>query len=119
LKAKIGRTVYDTDNAANLGCKYVGDFGQPEGYEEKLYSTESGKFFLYGAGGIDSPYGEPSIKLLTDIQANKWRGAFSTERPVRKKAAKATKTTKAAPKATTKPRAKKQKLPVDDSVTKE
>ena len=76
MKAKIGYKTYDTDKAACIGSKYVGEFGQPEGFEEKLFITEAGRYFLYGTGGTGSPYAEPSIQLLTNTQANNWRQAF-------------------------------------------
>ena len=77
MQQKIGRKIYDTEKATNIGSKIVGEFGQPDGFEEKLYVTEDGKFFLYGAGGGNSPYSDPSIQLLTTGQANKWKKIFS------------------------------------------
>ena len=72
MKAKIGRKNYDTDDAVNLGHKYTGDFGHPEGYEERLFVTEKGQHFIYGVGGAESPYNEPEIKLLTNEAAEIW-----------------------------------------------
>jgi hypothetical protein len=89
MKLKIGRTTYDTDNATNAGRKYVGELGQPDGFEEALFVTEKGKLFLYGAGGAESPYSEASIQPLTEAQAAKWKNAFSLEKATRKRTPKA------------------------------
>ena len=76
MKSKIGYKTYDTDNAACIGSKYIGEYGQPDGFEEKLFVTEAGRYFIYGSGGVDSPYGEPSILLLSKTQANDWKKAY-------------------------------------------
>ena len=41
LKTICGKT-YDTDSAKMIKRKAVGVFGDPAGYEETLYQTESG-----------------------------------------------------------------------------
>ena len=84
MKTKIGYKTYDTDKAACVGSKYVGEFGQPDGFEEKLFATEAGRFFLYGTGGSDSPYGEPSIQLLTKAQALAWKQAYQLVKTTKK-----------------------------------
>ena len=56
MKKIICGTEYDTE-ASSVVKKYtVGSFGDPEGFEETLYSTAEGKLFLYTNGGEDSDY---------------------------------------------------------------
>lgn len=73
MQKKISKKVYDTDQASNLGCKYVGEYGQPDGYEERLFVNEDGQHFLYGIGGSESKYAEPTIELLSTEQADEWK----------------------------------------------
>ena len=46
-----------------------------DGYEESLYKTESGKFFLYVNGGEESPYKKEDIKRLAAAKADEWLNA--------------------------------------------
>ena len=73
MRATIKRKVYDTDDAAQLGFRYFGEFGQPDGYEERLFADQNGQHFIYGIGGPESPYSEPIIRLLTARQAVNWK----------------------------------------------
>ena len=50
----------------------MGAFGDPTGYEESLYKTAGGKFFLYCAGGSESPYTEETIKRMSADKAKEW-----------------------------------------------
>ena len=43
----------------------VGEFGDPAGYEESLYQTPGGLYFLYFRGGPQSPYAQEDIKCLS------------------------------------------------------
>ena len=55
------------------GEKYkVGDFGDPAGYEETLYQTPAGLYFLYFRGGPESPYAQESIKCLAKSKVDAW-----------------------------------------------
>ncbi len=71
LKTICGK-VYDTDNATLIKRKSVGVFGDPTGYEEALYQTESGNYFLYLNGGEESPYKKEDIKRMSKANAEKW-----------------------------------------------
>ena len=71
LKTICGK-IYDTDNATLIKRKSVGVFGDPAGYEETLYQTESGSYFLYLNGGEDSPYKKEDIKRMSKSNADKW-----------------------------------------------
>ena len=75
MKKMIGKALYDTDAAKCLGYKYSGEYGRPEGYEEQLYVTDTGQYFICGIGGMDSPYIEPAIRKLTPKQADEWKKA--------------------------------------------
>ena len=55
MKKTICKVDYDTEASELIGKKTFGAFGDPAGYEECLYKTEGGKFFLYGVGGAESP----------------------------------------------------------------
>jgi len=73
VKVKINKITYDTDSSMNLGRKYVGEFGQPDGYEEQLFATNTVQLFFYGIGGPDSPYAEPTIKKATTKEVEAWK----------------------------------------------
>ncbi len=75
MKKIICKREYDTDNAT-LVKKYVsGCFGDAEGYEETLYMTEKGLYFLYVNGGEASPYKEENIKSVSKAKADEWLAA--------------------------------------------
>ena len=40
--------IYDTDKAEDLGNRAYSYYGDPAGYEETLYKTKGGLFFLWG-----------------------------------------------------------------------
>ena len=74
---------YNTDTAKLLGTWYAEYSSTDYKYfEEYLYRTKSGNFFIYGEGGPDSPYrqqveyntwtGGESIIPITFEQARKW-----------------------------------------------
>ena len=72
MKKIICKVEYDTE-ASELICKKTnGSFGDPTGYEESLYKTESGKYFLYVNGGEESPYAKEDIKRMSADKANAW-----------------------------------------------
>ena len=75
MKKIICKVEYDTE-ASTLVAKYTsGCFGDPAGYEESLYVTEGGKYFLYVNGGADSIYPEENIKRLAAAKADEWKAA--------------------------------------------
>ena len=75
MKRTICKVDYDTDTAELIAKRTVGEFGDPAGYEESLYKTEGGKFFLYTFGGEKSPYAEESIKRMSADKAKEWQEA--------------------------------------------
>ncbi len=72
MKKIICKVEYDTENAVLVEKRTVGVFGDPAGYEESLYKTEGGKFFLYTNGGEQSPYKKESIKRMSASAADVW-----------------------------------------------
>ena len=69
------RHVYDTDKAEALGNRAFGCYGDPAGYEETLYKTKGGLFFLCGIGGEASPYGTGTdIRPVSEADAKAWLG---------------------------------------------
>ena len=77
MKKIIKGRIYDTDKAKQLNFKYVGEFGEAGGYEERLHLTKSGQYFIFGAGGSESPYPQPVIKPIEKEQADEWLAEMS------------------------------------------
>ena len=72
MKKVICKVEYDTDTAEFVNKKVIGAFGDAEGYEECLFKTPDGKFFLYGNGGENSIYPVETIKRMSAANAEKW-----------------------------------------------
>ena len=72
MKKIICKVEYDTESAELVKKNAVGEFGDPAGYEESLYKTEDGKFFLYVNGGADSIYPTENIKRMSAAKAEEW-----------------------------------------------
>ena len=72
MKKVICKVEYDTETSELVAKKTVGSFGDPAGYEESLYKTEGGKFFLYTFGGPESQYAAEGIKRMSAANADKW-----------------------------------------------
>ena len=65
--------VYDTEKAEALGSCAFSYFGDPAGYEETLYKTKGGLYFLCGVGGEESPYAEgEDIRPISEADAEAW-----------------------------------------------
>ncbi len=72
MKKIICKREYDTE-ASSLVKKYSkGEFGDEHGFEESLYQTEKGLYFLYVNGGSESPYPKEDIKSLSKAKAELW-----------------------------------------------
>ncbi len=72
MKKIICKVEYDTATAEMVEQRTSGFFGDPAGYEETLYKTLDGKYFLYVNGGEDSPYPTENIKRLSADKAKEW-----------------------------------------------
>ena len=64
VKTVICNIEYDTEASEALQKKTYGNFGDPWGFEETLYRTKDGKYFVYCFGGFNSPYPKETIKRL-------------------------------------------------------
>ena len=68
----ICKKIYDTENSKLLKKVSFGWFGQTDGWEESLYETESGHFFLYVNGGADSKHPTEDITRMGAEKKNAW-----------------------------------------------
>ena len=73
MKKEICGKIYDTETAIPIARRSFGRFGESTGYEEILYRTPEGSFFLYGTGGEDSPYAEEKITRVGAKRAEDWK----------------------------------------------
>lgn len=72
MQKTICKKVYDTETSTLVKKVTCGEYGCPEGYEESLYKTESGSFFLYTNGGASSKYTKEDITRMSAEKANAW-----------------------------------------------
>ncbi len=75
MKKIICKREYDTEAATLVKKVTVGNFGDADGYEETLYQTEGGLYFLYVNGGEASPYPAENIKSVSKAKAQEWLAA--------------------------------------------
>ena len=72
MKKIICKVEYDTESSELIAKKAVGEFGDPAGYEEILFQTPGGLYFLYFNGGEASPYPQEEIQRLAKTKVNEW-----------------------------------------------
>ncbi len=72
MKKIISKREYDTETATLIEKRTCGVFGDPAGYEETLYQTPKGYYFLYVNGGEESPYKKEDIKCVSAAKADAW-----------------------------------------------
>lgn len=72
MKKIICKREYDTETATLVKKHTEGIFGESNGYEETLYQTPKGLYFLYLNGGEDSPYAKEDIKSISKVKAEEW-----------------------------------------------
>ena len=68
----ICKKLYDTEASEIVKKVTVGYFGDPCGYEETLYVTSEGNYFLYTNGGEESIYPVENIKRMSKKVADEW-----------------------------------------------
>ena len=68
----ICKKTYDTTTATVVKKVTSGCFGDPKGYEETLYMTADGFYFLYTNGGDESKYPTEGIKRMSKKSADAW-----------------------------------------------
>ena len=71
----ICKKTYDTDAAELVKKVTSGVFGDAAGYEESLYVTPDGFYFLYVNGGEDSIHPAEDIKRMGKVKAEEWLNA--------------------------------------------
>ena len=59
MKKIINGARYDTDTAKKLGFSQNAPESDLDWYEEALYRTKSGKYFIHGVGGPRTKYASP------------------------------------------------------------
>ncbi len=72
MKKIICKKEYDTDASSVVKKVTSGSFGDAAGYEETLYVTEGGNYFLYVNGGAESKYAKEDIKRMSKANAEAW-----------------------------------------------
>ena len=72
MKKIICKKEYDTETATLIKKYTVGTFGDPTGYEEVLFQTPEGLYFLYVDGGKESIYPEENIVRMAKTKVNAW-----------------------------------------------
>lgn len=72
MKKIICKKEYDTETSTLIKKYTCGELGDPAGYEESLYQTEGGLYFLYVAGGEASPYPTEDILRLAKTKVGEW-----------------------------------------------
>lgn len=72
MKKIICKKEYDTETATLVKKVSVGFYGDPAGYEETLYQTPDGLYFVYVNGGESSPYPCEDISRLAKTKVNEW-----------------------------------------------
>lgn len=73
MKKIICKVEYDTEKSTLVVKNAVGAFGEKDGYEESLYMTADGKYFLYVNGGEESKYPQENIVRMSAAKAEAWR----------------------------------------------
>ena len=72
MKKIICKKEYDTETATLIKSYSFGQLGDPTGYEETLYQTEDGYYFVYACGGAESPYAEETITCIAKAKVDAW-----------------------------------------------
>lgn len=72
MKRIICKHEYDTESATVIEKRAFSFYGDPAGYEETLYITPEGKYFLYTYGGAQSKYPVEKIRRKSAKTAELW-----------------------------------------------
>ena len=72
MKKIICKKEYDTETASLIKQYTVGNFGDPAGFEETLYQTPDGLYFVYVCGGAESPYPAEDIQRIAKTKVKEW-----------------------------------------------
>ena len=72
MKKTICKREYDTECATQIKRFTYSFFGDSNGYEEVLYQTPEGLYFLHVKGGETSPYPQEDILRLAKVKVENW-----------------------------------------------
>ena len=72
MKKIICKKEYSTEESVLIKKYTYSYFGDPNGYEESLYQTPDGLYFLYVKGGQNSPYPTEDIQRLAKTKVSTW-----------------------------------------------
>ena len=72
MKKVICKKEYDTATAELIHKFTYSYFGDPAGFEESLFRTTEGFYFVYVCGGEQSPYPVEDIQRLAKAKVNAW-----------------------------------------------
>lgn len=72
MKKIICKKEYDTETAVLIQKYTYGYYGDPAGFEEILFQTPGGLYFLYVRGGEASPYPAEDILRLAKTKVKEW-----------------------------------------------
>ena len=72
MQKTICKKNYDTETSTIVKKVTNGCYGDPAGYEETLYVTNDGFYFLYTNGGSESKYNGEDISRKSKAAAEKW-----------------------------------------------
>lgn len=75
MKKIICKREYDTETATFIEKHTFGCFGDSTGYEECLFQTPEGLYFLYVNGGESSKYPAEDILRLAKTKVADWMDA--------------------------------------------
>ena len=79
MRKVINGVVYDTANSTVDKKFTFGAYGSDCGYEETLYITGEGEYFIYTNGGKDSKYPAADIFPIEHAQVKDWIMSHSAE----------------------------------------
>ena len=72
MKKIICKKTYDTENSTLIKKTAFGYYGEESGYEESLYQTKEGLYFLYINGGATSKHPKEDITRMGVDKAKAW-----------------------------------------------
>lgn len=72
MKKVICKREYDSENATLIKKITHSYYGDPAGFEEILFQTPGGLYFLYVRGGSESPYPQEDIYRIAKTKVNAW-----------------------------------------------
>ena len=72
MTKNICKKEYNTETATVIKKVTYGCYGDPNGYEEILFQTPDGLYFVYVRGGESSPYPVEDITRLAKNKVDAW-----------------------------------------------